>query len=99
MLVKDIVELVVAPRFTEETLYFLECKLAEHRELLQSAFPQFRLRPKHHYIEHYPQLIKAFGLLCDVWTMRFEGKHKFFKKVIRDAPNYRNVALTLAVKH
>lgn len=31
--------------------------------------------------------------------MRFEGKHKFFKKVIRDAQNYRNVALTLAVKH
>ncbi len=31
MLVKDIVELVVAPRFTDETLYFLECKLAEHR--------------------------------------------------------------------
>lgn len=99
MLVKDIVELVVAPRFTEETLYFLECKLAEHRELLRSTFPEFRLRPKHHYIEHYPQLIKAFGPLCNVWTMRFEGKHKFFKKVIRDAQNYRNVALTLAVKH
>ncbi len=99
MLVKDIVELIVTPRFTEETLYFLESKLAEHRELLQSTFPGFRLRPKHHYIEHYPQLIKAFGPLCDVWTMRFESKHKFFKKVIRDAQNYRNVALTLAVKH
>ncbi len=99
MLVKDIVELVVAPRFTDETLYFLECKLAEHSELLQSTFPELRLRPKHQYIEHYPQLIKAFGPLCDVWTMRFEGKHKFFKKVIRDAQNYRNVALTLAVKH
>lgn len=99
MLVKDIVELVVAPKFTEETVYFLECKLAEHRELLQSTFPEFRLRPKHHYIEHYPSLIKAFGLLSDVWTMRFEGKHKFFKKVFRDAQNYKNVALTLAVKH
>lgn len=31
--------------------------------------------------------------------MRFEGKHKFFNKVIRDAQNFKNVAMTLAVKH
>lgn len=31
--------------------------------------------------------------------MRFEGKHKFFKRVIRNAHNFRNVALTQAVKH
>jgi len=31
--------------------------------------------------------------------MRFEGKHKFFKKVIRDAHNFKNVAMTLALKH
>lgn len=38
MLLKDIVELVVAPWHTEETLHFLECKIAEHRQLLQSTF-------------------------------------------------------------
>ena len=44
-------------------------------------------------------MIKAFGPLSDVWKMRFEGKHKFFKRVIRNAKNFKNVALTLAVKH
>lgn len=44
-------------------------------------------------------MIKAFGPLSDVWTMFFEGKHKFFKRVIRDVHNFKNVALTLAVKH
>ena len=38
MLLKDIVELAVAPRHTEETLHFLDCKIAEHRHLLQLLF-------------------------------------------------------------
>lgn len=71
MLLKDIVELVVAPRHTNDPLHVLECKLAEHRDLLKSTVPNFKLRPKHHYVEHYPHLIKKFGPLTDVWTMRF----------------------------
>lgn len=61
MLLKDVVELAVAPRHTEETLHFLDCKIAEHRQLLLSTFPDFRLRPKHHFVEHYPQLVRRFG--------------------------------------
>ncbi len=99
MLLKDITELAVAPKHTEETLNFLDCKIAEHRRLLQSTFPEFRLRPKHHFVEHYPQLVRKFGPLSEVWTMRFEGKHKFFKRVIRTAQNFKNVAMTLATKH
>lgn len=91
--------MAVASKHTDESIHDLGCKITEYRELLQSTFPNFRLKPKHHFIEHYPQLIKAFGPLSDVWTMRFEGKHKFFKKLIRESQNFRNVALTLAVKH
>lgn len=99
MLLKDIVELAVAPRHTEETLRFLDCKIAEHWQLLQSTFPDFRLRPKHQYVEHYPQLIRTFGPLSEVWTICFEGKHKFFKKAMCNAQNFKNVAMTLATKH
>lgn len=79
LLLKDIVELAVATKHTEESVHFLDCKVTEHRDLLQTTFPDFRLRPKHHYIKHYPEMIKAFGPISDVWIMRFEGKHKFFK--------------------
>ncbi|KAK7886515.1 hypothetical protein WMY93_026136 [Mugilogobius chulae] len=99
MLLKDITELAVATSHTEESIEFLDCKVQEHRHLLLKTFPEFKLRPKHHFLENYAQLIKAFGPLSDVWTMRFEGKHKFFKRVIRNAQNYKNVALTLTVKH
>lgn len=99
MLLKDIVELTVATRHTEETLIFLDCKITEHRRLLQSTFPKFRLRPKHHYVEHYPQLVRKFGPLPEFWTMRFEGKHKFFKRAIRNTQNFKNVSMSLATKH
>ena len=31
--------------------------------------------------------------------IRFEGKHKFFKKAIRNAQHFKTVAMTLATKH
>lgn len=99
MLLKDVVEIVMSTHFTDELIHFLNHKICEHRELLQKTFPNYKLRPKHHFIEHYPQMVKVFGPLIDVWTMCYEGKHKFFKQVIRDTRNFKNVALTLAVKH
>lgn len=64
MLLKDIVALVVPPQFNEESLYILDYKVAEHRDLLQSTFPDFTL-------------IRVHGSLPEVWTMHFEGKHTF----------------------
>ena len=33
------------------------------------------------------------------WTMRFEAKHSFFKRVVRHTHSFRNILLSLAVKH
>lgn len=96
---KDIVELSVAPTHTEESIAYLQCKISEHRKRYQELFPQVQLKPKHHYMEHYPELIRKFGPLVNLWTMRFEAKHSFFKQVIRHSACFRNVPLTLAVKH
>lgn len=76
MLLKDIVELVVAPKYAAESIYILEYKVGEHRDL-QSTFRDFKLQPKHHFTEHYPHLIGLYGPLCVFWTMHFEGKHIF----------------------
>lgn len=73
---KDLVELVLSPVFTEDVLQYLSMKISDHRQLFQEVFPNVRLRPKHHYIEHYPQMIRCFGPLVHFWTIRFEGKLK-----------------------
>lgn len=99
MTLKDVVELSMSTRFTVESLCFLDSKISEHRHLFQKVFPDEKLRPKHHYVEHYPQLIQMFGPLSDLWTMRFEGKHKFFKKIVHHSHNFKNIPLTLAIRH
>lgn len=96
---KDIVELVVAPVHTEESIAFLDCKISEHRQKFQEVFPDVKLIPKHHFIEHYPQLIRSWGPLVALWTMRFEAKHSFFKQVARYTNCFKNILLSLAVKH
>ena len=96
---KEIVDIVVCNRLSEEPLCYLSCKLLDHRKLLTTTFPDFRLRLKHHFIDHYPHLIRCYGPLTELWTMRFEAKHSFFKKVIHDTHNWKNVLLTLSSKH
>lgn len=85
----DIVALIVETQFTAESLYILDYKVAEHRDLLTSTFADFTLRPKYQYIENYPEQIRIHVPLADVWTMLVERKHKFFKKLVRDAQNFQ----------
>lgn len=96
---KEITQLVLCPSFTDSSLQYLQTKIIEHRQCLKEVFPDFRIRPKHHYLEHYPDLIRQFGPLVHLWTMRFEGKHSFIKKVIHDTQNFKNVSKTLANRH
>lgn len=96
---KDIVELVLSLVHTDETLAFLECKISEHRQKHQELFPSKQLLPKHHFLEHYPEMIRRFGPLVFLWTLRFESKHSYFKQVVRHTNCFKNITLTLASKH
>ncbi|XP_056336525.1 uncharacterized protein LOC130247306 isoform X1 [Danio aesculapii] len=99
MELKDIVELVVSPKFSEDSLSYLETKIFDHRSLFQEVFPNEKLKPKHHFLEHYPGLIRYFGSCVELWTMRFEAKHSFFKQVVHNTHNYKNILQTLSTQH
>lgn len=79
MTLKDIVELLMAPVHTDEMLGYMESKISEHRYRYLNVFPEEKLRPNHHFLDHYPWLTTAFGPLVFLWTMRFEAKHRFLK--------------------
>lgn len=96
---KDIVELVVAPVHTDETIAYLEAKIYDHRQRYLEVFPHAKLLPKHHFLENYPQMIRCFGPLVALWTMRFEAKHSFFKQVARHTNCFKNIPRSLAIKH
>lgn len=96
MTLKDVVELAMSPTHTDESIGYFDSLIAEHRSRFKSVFTQEKVIPKHHFVEHYPQLIKAFGPLVSLWTMRVEAKHHFFKKIVWQTSCFRNV---LANKH
>ena len=87
------------PPFILQSIAYFECSISEHRQRCQELFPHEKELPKHHFLEHYPELIKYFGPLVTLWTMQFEANHSFFKQMARHTNNFKIIALTLVTKH
>lgn len=54
------------------------------------------LKPKHHFLLHYANIVTKIGPLMYLSCMRFEAKHKEFKKNATNVQSRRNLPLTLA---
>lgn len=89
----------MAPAISDEQVSYLALLVPHYLYERKRLFPTVPLRPKHHYLFHYPELIKQFGPLVKVWTLRFESKHSYFMRCIRASGNFINVTRSLAQKH
>lgn len=98
LLLTEIVEIVCSPTIHKSCLFYLDRIISEYLSMRQ-RFSDINLRPKHHYLSHYCKLILEFGPLIKVWTMRFESKHRFFKRTTRNLLNFINVVKSLSEKH
>jgi len=96
---KDIVELCFAPIISDHCIGYLAMKVADHKVTYRHLFPDKKFKPKHHFVEHYPDLIREYGPLGAMWTMRFEAKHSYFKRVVSESRCFKNLFVTLAQKH
>ena len=99
LILHQIVEIVTSHELVSSNIAVLDMLIKDYLDGRTSQFPSKSLRPKHHYMAHYPQLIFIFGPLIHVWTMRFESKHSYFKECIRRVKNFKNVTKTLSHKH
>lgn len=99
LLLRQIVELICAPAISTDQVAYLQVLIDEYIHFRRVTFPDFPLKPKHHYICHYPELIVHFGPLIRLWTLRFESKHSYFKECARKLHNFKNLCATLAERH
>jgi hypothetical protein len=53
-----------------------------------------KYRCKLHYLTHYSSFFLFFKSLKHMWTMRFEGGHRFFKQLLSATGQFKNVAYT-----
>ncbi|KAK0153147.1 hypothetical protein N1851_005164 [Merluccius polli] len=96
LLLIQIVNIVFSPTVTHGMTCYLKHLIFDHHKLFKSVFPERNLLPKHHHMIHYPRCIRKIGPLLHMWCMRFEGKHNFFKRSVK---NFKNITKTLAKRH
>lgn len=89
IMLKKVVELVCSPKISAAQVSFLQVHIQEYLETRKHLFPSDKLKPKHHYLLHYPSLIMRLGPLVHLWTMRFESKHSYFKRCEEDTKLYK----------
>ena len=56
-----------------------------------------KLREHHFHVSNF--LFCRRGPLVRNWAMRFEAKHNYFKKLVDNINNFKNIAFSLAKRH
>ena len=57
---REIVELICAPAITTDQVAYLKILIEEYIYFRGQLFPNEPLKPKHHYLLYYPELISHF---------------------------------------
>lgn len=71
----EIVEILISTQFDVNALGVLEVKIAEYLESLTAIFPG-SLKPKHHFLTHYPRVLPVAGPFWLMTSIRFESKQR-----------------------
>lgn len=83
--------------FNTNSIKYLKQLISTHNKQ-NTAFFNDTLKPKHHFLIHYPTITKNCGPPLHYWCFRFEGKHKDMKMYARSTNSRKIITLTLAKK-
>lgn len=97
-LLSEITEICFASVLSLETIAQLKEDVAEYLRLFKELFPDQPFTPKQHYLIHFPKIIILLGPLINLWAMRFEAKHQYFKE-LKKIMNFKNMCLSLSRHH
>lgn len=98
MSLKKITDLCTSHIVTQDTPSILQVEIHEYSLLRNELFPN-TLKPKHHFLIHYPRVMKIIGPLANVSSSRDEAKHQEGKQAARAAICRKNINHTIAVRH
>lgn len=98
LLLLDIMDIVFAPKCSTNMITILRQLIEEHHSSFKRVFGH-RLIPKHHFMTHYPTILRLMGPLSHLWAMRYEAKHAYFTQLAPTLKCYKNICLTLATRH
>lgn len=97
-----LVDLLYSIKFTKGMITYLKDVISDHLTKfteLYTATWNVKLRPKHHFLVHLPDIIMQSGPLIGMSCMKYELKNAFFKRCAKTVCNFKNLSLTLAKRH
>ena len=95
----DVVQYLLAREFSNGDLFCLQTEIEEFLENLKATFSEKKLKPKAHHLLHYAKEIEVLGPLVNCQTLRFDGKHNYFKELSYRSKNRVTICKTLASRH
>lgn len=84
-------------KYTPADLLKLKTDIKQHHTLYVELYGN-TLKPKHHFVLHYPTAIKMCGPLKYFWCMRLEAEHKNIKNYCKNITSRMNLALSCCKK-
>ena len=97
-LLAEITDISFAPVISLETIAKLKEAVRGYLTLFKELFSEQPFTPKQHYLVHLPKVILLLGPLINLWAMRFEAKHQYFKQ-LKKILNFKNLSLSLCRHH
>lgn len=94
----QIIDILLSNKFTFDSVSLLKQLIKDHNTKYCYLFKD-SLKPKHHFLTHYPSIILYSGPPKHYWSFRFEAKHKEFKSYAQSTNSRKNITLTLAKKY
>lgn len=98
LLLKEISEIVLNDSVNENLVKHLQTLITEHHTLFLKVYDK-PLRPKHHFMLHYPEIMRKIGPLTQVWSMRCEAKHKELKQIAKSTTSRKNICQTIMQRY
>lgn len=98
ILLIEIFDLCLLSTFIPEKILLLKEKISCHNAKYVALFND-TLKPKHHFLIHYKNIIEKSGPLKYLWSFKFESKHRVFKAYTKNINSRLNVPLSLAIKY
>ncbi|CAH1106834.1 unnamed protein product [Psylliodes chrysocephalus] len=96
-LLRKILEIVLSDFVMPDMYVKLGELVREHHFLYKQLFGN--LKPKFHFMVHYPLVLKKCGPLGKISTIRYEAKHRNSKLSGNVVASRVNISYTLAIKH
>lgn len=95
---REILFLITCQTVCSESNNRLRSLIKSHHELYLDLFNE-TLKPKHHFLVHYPGIMEKVGPIVNNSVFRFEAKHRQFKMASNATTCRINLCKTLAIKN